>query len=245
LSGFVINGSDRSNRPRIDRLDACSAAGFHATVGSAKHHLTSMKTLPRIWALIANFLLPVLLAWLLVSLVYRRAAHLQAQGSPSPLSVLGPVRLRLKLPGTAGGIPEPLLVSGTPGNASLVYIRLLKRARARVGVEFWGLGENEGDTFDLPSADAQIDVICTLPAFFPPIGNRQWGATPTSAQIRYTTQYEVRVDGIVRLKGTTDYKEPVHSPVYFGNNPLGGSLVSVRFTGDILKTSSVEPSDRD
>jgi hypothetical protein len=146
----------------------------------------------------------------------------------------GPVSLKLKLPGTAGRIPEPILVCGNPGRASLVYIRLLRNARAKVGVEFWGLGAYESDEFALPSASATIVLTCSLPALFPAKGSGWWKATPAAEQERLRHEYSLGVDGVVRLKGSVEYLQPDDSPIYFGVNPIGGSLVSERFTGSIL-----------
>lgn len=146
----------------------------------------------------------------------------------------GPLKLRLKLPGTHAGIPEPLFSIGKPGNASLVFIRLLKGSRAKVGIEFWGRELSEGDDFPLPAADAEIEVTCYLPALFPNRGNAIWGATPQDRKDRLSGEYRILVDGIERLKGSTSYQEPEDSPLYIGANPIGGSFVSDRFTGSFL-----------
>lgn len=152
----------------------------------------------------------------------------------SKVSSLGRITLRIKLPGTAGGIPEPLVVCGAPGNASLVYIRLLKGAQAKVGVEFWGMDAFEGDKFALPAADATIVLSCELPVLFPPEGSPRWKQTSAGRQRILRHEYLVEVDGVARLKGDVTYEQPNDPPIYFGVNPVGGSLVSDRFTGHIL-----------
>src|SRR5476649_324130 len=114
-----------------------------------------------------NVALPIFLAWALVAAFYQyhQVGPHEVDGSPARY---GPVRMRLKLPGTAEGIPEPILVLGQPGKAALVYVRLLRGAHAKVGVEFWGQAAVESAEFALPAADAVIDVSCYLPALFPP-----------------------------------------------------------------------------
>jgi hypothetical protein len=149
----------------------------------------------------------------------------------------GPVRLRLKLPLYHGGIPEPLVVCGKLDNAYLVYIRLLPKRRARVGVEFWGLELDQGPEFALAADDAQIDVACDLPAFYPEEGDPAWGKVAREEQRLRRHQFRITVDGRVRLEGRVDYKLPVHSPIYFGANPLGGSFVSGLLTARILRVS--------
>jgi hypothetical protein len=185
-------------------------------------------------AVTLDFLLPIAAAWMLVTLVHRHHYgshwHLDAPGA----GTYGPIRLKLKLPGTAERIPEPIIVCGYPGKASLVYIRLLRNARAKVGVEFWGLGAYESDEFALPAANATIALNCSLPALYPAEGSGRWEATPAARQALLRHEYSLAVDGVVRLKGSVDYDQPDDSPIYFGLNPVGGSLVSERFTGRIL-----------
>lgn len=119
----------------------------------------------------------------------------------------------------------------------MVYIRLLPRGHAKIGVDIWGLRSDQGDEFALPAADAVIDVACYFPAFFPEVGDPKWGELTPAFQSVRRGEYVVTVNSVVRLRAALDYKQPAHSPVYFGENPLGGSIVSDRFTGRILKTS--------
>jgi hypothetical protein len=188
------------------------------------------------WATV-SFVLPILLAWLLASALHNHLhpsddRHVAPNGDR-----FGPISIRISLPGTIGDLPQPLLVCGRAGNAELVYIRILANSRARVGVEFWGLRADESDTFDLPSMDAVLEVKCYLPAFFPDEGDDYWRHLPESIQRSRRTRYFIVVDNVVRLKGPLKYDIRPHSPVYFGRNPLGGSLVSDKFTGTILQTS--------
>jgi hypothetical protein len=188
------------------------------------------------WAAV-NLAIPILLAWLFTNALHNHLhpsvdKHVAPNGDS-----FGPISIKISLPGTVGGIPEPLIVCGRTGNAELVYIRILANSKARVGVEFWGLRADESDTFDLPSMDAVIDLKCYLPAFFPNEGDDYWRNLPASIQQSRRTQYFVVVENVVRLKGPLKYDIQAHSPIYFGRNPLGGSLVSDRFTGTILQTS--------
>jgi hypothetical protein len=187
-----------------------------------------------------DLVLPIALAWVLVGLFHAHFFHPPPKFNQLEPSFYGPIQMRLKLPGTAEKIPEPLLVCGRPGNASFVYIRLLKNAQARVGVEFWGLGAFESDVFALPAADAQITFQCSIPAFFPNVGDREWLAASLREQAFLTTHYFLAVDGVLRLTGSIDYKQPPRSLIYIGANPVGGSLVSYAFSGTILSTSQAK-----
>jgi hypothetical protein len=188
------------------------------------------------WATV-NFLLPILLAWLLATALHNHLHPSDDRPVAPNGDRFGPISIKIGLPGTIGGLPEPLLVCGRTGNAELVYIRILAHSKARVGVEFWGLRADESDTFDLPSMDAVLDVKCYLPAFFPKEGDDYWRNLPASIQGSRRTQYFIVIDNVVRLKGPSKYDIRPHSPIYFGRNPLGGSLVSDSFTGRILRTS--------
>jgi hypothetical protein len=186
-------------------------------------------------AAVVDFALPFALSWVLIFFYYERYGRPDPRFEAVNSVSYGPIRLKLKLPGTEAGIPEPLVVCGRVGNASLIYIRLLKNARAKVGVEFWGLAAYESQEFVLPAADAQIDFNCAVPAFFPKEGDSAWQTTSAADQRLRSHRYTIEVDGIVRLEGVVDYDQPPGSPLYVGSNPLGGSLVSDLFTGKILK----------
>jgi hypothetical protein len=196
---------------------------------------TAFSSMPRIRAATLNFFAPVLLAWVLTHALYAHLHPAPATADVQRHAGFGQVTLRLKLPGTSAGIPEPLISCGNVGEASLVFIRLLPKGRAKVGVEFWGLEMDQGPEFELPSADAEIVVTCTLPAFYPQEGDGAWGRVPPEIRKRRSSEFSIAVDGVVRLKGSVDYREPKHSPIYFGANPLGGSFVSDKFTGTILQ----------
>jgi hypothetical protein len=177
------------------------------------------------------------MAWLLANALHNHLHPSDDRDDAPNGDRFGPISIKIGLPGAIGALPEPLLVCGRTGNAELVYIRILANRKARVGVEFWGLRADESETFDLPSMDAILDVKCYLPALFPEEGDDYWQNLPASIQRSRRTQYFIVVDNVVRLKGPLKYNIRPHSPIYFGRNPLGGSLVSDRFIGTILRTS--------
>jgi hypothetical protein len=184
-----------------------------------------------------NFAIPILLAWLLTDVLHYRLYPSDVRDHAAKGNPYGAVRLRIKLPGTHAGIPEPLLVCGRIGSASLVYIRLINGSRARVGVEFWGMRADESETFPLPAMDAVIDVTCYLPAFFPDADDPYWGELSDDLRRIRKTQYCIVVNRAIRLRNPVVYSQSPHSPIYFGANPLGGSIVSSVFTGTILGES--------
>jgi hypothetical protein len=186
------------------------------------------------WIATAYILAPILLAWAVTRVIHHHLYPSDVRDAAAKYNGYGQVTLRLKLPGTHEKIPEPLISCGKIGNASLVFIKLLPNSRARVGVEFWYLELDQGPEFALPAMDAEIEVTCAMPAFYPEEGNEAWGNLSTNVQKRRRSEYIISVNGVVRLKGSVVYVEPPHSPIYFGVNPLGGSFVSSVFTGRIL-----------
>jgi hypothetical protein len=186
------------------------------------------------WRLVLFVAVPAILGLAQARFLYAFLNRGEVHPAASQHNAFGPLTLHLKLPGTNAGIPEPLCSIGRPGRASLIFIRLLKGSRAKVGVEFWGNELSEGDVFQLPAADAEIDVTCYVPAFFPSADDPIWGTTPASRKDRLTREYRILVDGTERLSGSTSYEEPEGSPLYIGANPLGGSFVSNLFTGKVL-----------
>jgi hypothetical protein len=196
-----------------------------------------LKALEACRAATVNLFVPILLAWLLTSVVHRRLHLSDPRPVAAEKNAFGPVKLRLKLPGTSAGIPEPLVVCGRTGNASLVYIRLLDGNRAKVGVEFWGLRADQSLEFPLPAADAVIEVVCYLPAFFPSEGDSYWAGLTEKLQRIRRGEYIIAVNGVVRLRAPVKYAQPAHPVLYFGENPIGGSLVSDRFSGVVLQAA--------
>lgn len=185
-------------------------------------------------AVAVNIIVPVLLAWFLTRALHKHLHPSDVRDSAASRNAYGQISLKLKLPGTHAGIPEPLISCGRIGNASLVFIRLLPNSRANVGIDFWGVELAQSPDFALPAMDAEIDVICALPAFFPAEGDVEWAGITGRAQQRRRSEYIIAVNGTTRLRGSIRYVEPPHSPIYFGVNPLGGSFVSSAFTGAIL-----------
>ena len=143
----------------------------------------------------------------------------------------------VKLPGTHAGIAEPLLCCGRPGSATLTYIKLLPDAKARVGIEFWGLAADQGPVFSVGSADAVLHIDVYFPALFPPSSSHYWDGQSQEIEAIRLGRYYIVVNGKVQLAGKIAYAQPPYSSLYVGINPIGGSVVSSRFTGTVLSYS--------
>jgi hypothetical protein len=190
-----------------------------------------MKFLRSLRFVVLALLLPLGASWVVMS-------SLQEGLSPSfwsrQAAQAGALSLRLRLPGTAAGIEEPLMAVGRPGEATFAFIRLLPNARAKVGVEFWGRAAFESPEFALPAQDAEIIVSVAVPALYPPSDDEAWRDISAAEREHLTSHYLISVDHIPRLKGQISYPQTIREPVHIGTNPLGGSLVSDRLTAIIL-----------
>jgi hypothetical protein len=180
-----------------------------------------------------NIAAPIALGWLVATYTHTRIYPPTVTEAAPAKARYGPVHLKLRLAGTAPGIPEPVLTCGTPGNAAEVYIRVMPHAKASVGIDFWGLKKVESDPFPLPAQNALIEVTVYLPALFPPQRDPAWGSYSASLQEKWLGQAVIAVNGQLRLKAPVSYPMPQHSALYYGRNPLGGSVVSESFTGVI------------
>ena len=145
--------------------------------------------------------------------------------------------MTIRLPGTCAGIPEPLLTCGEPGRAVFVYIRIVGKTRALIGVALWGQPPVEGPEFDLPSPQAVLHVVYFLPVFFPGEKDSRWGAREQSDRVRLRSSVKVDVDGVERLSAPQHDPLAEGPPIYLGANPLGGSVVSDFFTGTVVEWS--------
>lgn len=146
----------------------------------------------------------------------------------------GAIRLVVDLSGTAAGVPEPLLVVGMTGEATLVYLRLLPGGQARVGVEFWGVGAPESEPFALANP-GRAEIVVQLPGLYPPEDDIRWGGVPAARQQMLRTSFRVVVDGVARLAEGVKAPIPRQPGVFYGVNPAGGSWVREKFSGTVVQ----------
>jgi hypothetical protein len=148
----------------------------------------------------------------------------------------GAVKMSVVLPAAAAGVPEPLLVIGMPGNASLCFVRVIPGGKAKLGVEFWGVGSYESEELVAPS-DVTTEVELRIPALYPPVGDARWG------DISPATQQSLRSHVTLLLNGRTALHREIVSasvepaPTSYGFNHVGGSWVYPKFTGQLQAVS--------
>jgi len=180
--------------------------------------------------------LPALAAWWLAGALFFKV-HPELVKHPPPRAALGPLQMTIRLPGTCAGIPEPLLTCGEPGKAMFIYIRIVGKTRALIGVYIWGKTATEGPEFSVPSPQAQLKVVSFLPVFFPDEKDSRWGARDLATRRQLRESVKVEVDGVERLSAPMNYPMDERPPTYIGANPIGGSVVSDFFTGTVVQSS--------
>jgi len=146
----------------------------------------------------------------------------------------GAARMVVWLPAAAAGVPEPLLVVGSAGQATLGYVRVLPGGQVRLGTEFWGVGVAESDAVAAPP-EVATEIVFHFPALYPPVGDARWGAVPRAEQEARRARVTILLNGRVVLDQEAKATAAPSSPVVFGKNPVGGSWVGERFTGRLMQ----------
>jgi hypothetical protein len=152
----------------------------------------------------------------------------------------GPARLQVVLAPAGNGTAEPLVVAGIPGRAVLGYVRVRPDGSAVFGIEVWGVGVEESRPVRA-GAGRPIDVEYSFGSLFPDVGAAGWGSVPAGRQPAIKRSARILIDGAAVLDLEKDTPNLDRLPVYFGENPVGGSVVAPRFSGQVLRAFRMEP----
>ena len=117
------------------------------------------------------------------------------------------------------------------------YIRILPDTKATLGVDLWGVGDLESKPFALSDLDEEMDVVLSLPMLLPPDSDPIWAGLTERARRFWKSHLIVQQNGKCVIFSDKPYPMPANSPIYYGLNPLGGSIVSDRYTGKILSAT--------
>jgi hypothetical protein len=170
----------------------------------------------------------------------QRGGHPPLPWQPGQDSAWAAAHIRLVLPPTGGGAAEPLLVAGKPGRAVLGYVRIYPDESAVFGVEVWGYGIFESKP--VPAvAGKGVDVEFSVGSLLPDVGDAAWGAVAAERQRALKHSIRVLVGGAAVVDVARDTPDLTGLPVYFGLNPIGGSIVGPRFTGQLAIEPRGEP----
>lgn len=159
------------------------------------------------------------------------------QGAEQTDETFGALRLVLRVP-AASGAPEPVAVVGVPGEANLVYLRVLPKGQARLGVEVWGYGAYESEPFAADSTKP-LALEISLPVMFPPTGDPRWRGAGADFQQDLRSTFRLKANGVVVLVHPATGPVPRATRVHYARNPVGGSLVLGEFSGALLQAERV------
>ena len=145
----------------------------------------------------------------------------------------GPVHLRIAAPPVSNGTAEPVLTTGIPGKAVLCYMRVFPDGSVVFGLEIWGVGIVESRPLH-PESGTPVEAEYSFGSLFPARGSPDWGEVPPAEQDRLLHTIRITVDGATLLEVAKDTPDLAGLPVYFGKNPIGGSVVNEGFSGKVL-----------
>ncbi len=145
----------------------------------------------------------------------------------------GMLELTLRLRTLHGNVAEPLVVLGEAGRAVFVFVRPVGLRQVRLGVEVWGVGAWE--TEPLPTQAPERDIVTvSLPAFYPAADNAAaWRGVPAERRDRALSHLVVQWNGQTVLVQGTALSTMDPNSLSVGENRIGGSVVSDRFTGEV------------
>jgi hypothetical protein len=122
----------------------------------------------------------------------------------------------------------------------LGYVRVLPDGSASFGIEIWGVGVAEGKPLRLGKGGVG-DVEYSFGSLFPDVGQDGWNGVPAQQQQRLKHSVRILVNGATALEVDRDTPNLGHLPVYFGQNPIGGSVVAASFSGRLVRGYRVKP----
>ncbi len=145
----------------------------------------------------------------------------------------GAMELTLIPPASRSGIPEPLVVAGETGRGVFAFIKHLPDGTYQFGIEIWSVGAWVSKPLKLKPGVA-AKVVFSFGALLPPAGHPAWGRTPVEIQRKLKRRLRITVDGSEVFSAERETPEFAQLPLYIGVNPIGGSYVGARFSGEIL-----------
>lgn len=155
----------------------------------------------------------------------------------------GAAALRIRFPLNAAGVPEPLVTVGLPSHATLGYVRVLPGGKVKLGAEFWGVGVIESDEITA-AGDVPADVTFHFPALYPPAGDPGWGGVDRATQEARRSRLTILLNGRIVLDREVNAPVQPSAPVSFGENPVGGSWVTNKFSGRLVHARRLPPAER-
>lgn len=175
---------------------------------------------PRRWRLLLGSILAICLG---LTLVPHPEEHIPRRGLP-PLT--GELDLTITLPRSEIGRCMPVVTTGRPEAGTLLFIRYTGPETVVFGYDSWGVGGPLSAPVQIEPGQKQ-DLRLTLPAIA--------GSRPEDRKERGPLR--VNYAGRMILDATVHYHGLQPTEVFFGENPIGGTVTNDIFRGRILTRS--------
>ncbi|HTX64515.1 MAG TPA: hypothetical protein VMD31_01975, partial [Opitutaceae bacterium] len=145
----------------------------------------------------------------------------------------GALRLKLRFPQSRMTHQEPLLVTGQPGAADVVYVVYAGPGEVRLGYDHWGHG---GPVSAPLAVDYRLPhvVDISLGSLYPAPGSKAWGDTPQPVRQQALGTVVVKLDGHTVITRAGTAYPAIGAKMTIGRNTVGASTAEYRFTGTIL-----------
>ncbi len=146
--------------------------------------------------------------------------------------------LRVKLPADRAGRREPLLTTGVTGAGEVVFIRFPDAGHFVIGYDKWSVGGPVSDP--IPCNDnSELEIEISLGSLY---GDRKPDPGWDEAALkRLRSTVRVRVNGRTVLNHAGESFPTTAAQIRIGENPIGASSCSEKFTGQIEQAIPVGP----
>jgi hypothetical protein len=136
--------------------------------------------------------------------------------------VPSPLTLAVTFPAGIGGRGEPLITTGFAGDGDFLAVRYLDENTAVIVYDVWGVGGPTSEPFALqPRAQRTLEI--EMPTL----------AHVTQFKSREKRALRVTLDGRDLLRADVHFHRRRPQEIFFGVNPLGGTIASERFRGQL------------
>jgi hypothetical protein len=163
------------------------------------------------------------------------------------LRSVGPLQLDFALPYGKKGINQPLLTTGVPGKAAIIFVNCIDERHIRLGADVWG-HLYQSDPIEVDFSRVQSLVVSDS-AFFP-LTHPRVQALDASESALLRSQLRVELNGRTAISAKTYAYETTPSEIQLGAASFG-STTDPKFFGELLRVRHLAiprhlflPSDR-
>jgi len=135
----------------------------------------------------------------------------------------GPIVLRVRLPEGQTGAAEPLLLTGKPGRADVVFVEYVDAGHVRFGLDHWLHAASYSAVVAVDYA-ATHDIAVWLGSL-----------APAGSSLAERERFAVDLDGRRVLSMQTPFYDAPAFTLDVGHNSVGASSCRLDFSGDILE----------